>query len=66
MQATKVGIREFRENLSSYLESKAPVAITRHGMTIGVYLPTRPKPTQEQLEAFRIAGELQRARTKRN
>ena len=57
MQATKVGIREFRENLSSYLESKAPVAITRHGATIGIYVPTRPKPSQADLEALRVAGE---------
>jgi antitoxin (DNA-binding transcriptional repressor) of toxin-antitoxin stability system len=57
MQATRVGIREFRENLSSYLESKTPVAITRHGATIGVYLPTRPKPSQADLEALRVAGE---------
>ena len=56
MQTTKVGIREFRENLSSYLESSKPVAITRHGATIGVYLPTRPKPDQEALEALRSAG----------
>ena len=57
MQATKVGIREFRENLSTYLESKTPVAITRHGATIGVFVPTRPKPSQAELEALRIAGE---------
>ena len=57
MQATKVGIREFRENLSSYLESKAPVAITRHGTTIGIYVPTQPKPSQADMEALRIAGE---------
>ena len=57
MPATKVGIREFRENLSSYLESKTPVAITRHGATIGIYVPTRPKPSQADLEALRIAGE---------
>ena len=57
MQATKVGIREFRENLSSYLESKAPIAITRHGATIGIYVPTRPKPSQADLEALRVAGE---------
>jgi len=57
MQPTRVGIREFRENLSSYLESKTPVAITRHGETIGIYLPTRPKPSQAQLEALRLAGE---------
>ena len=36
MQTTKVGIREFRENLADYLESKTPVAITRHGATIGI------------------------------
>ena len=57
MQPTRVGIREFRENLSTYLESKKPVAITRHGATIGIYLPTRPKPSQADLEAFRVAGE---------
>jgi antitoxin (DNA-binding transcriptional repressor) of toxin-antitoxin stability system len=54
---TKVGIREFRENLSSYLESKKPVAITRHGATIGIYVPTKPKPSQADLEALRVAGE---------
>lgn len=57
MHATKVGIREFRENLSSYLESTTPVAITRHGATIGVFLPTRPKPSQADLEALLAAGE---------
>ena len=57
MQTTKVGIREFRENLSNYLESKTPVAITRHGSTIGIYLPTRPNPSQADLDALRVAGE---------
>jgi antitoxin (DNA-binding transcriptional repressor) of toxin-antitoxin stability system len=60
MQTTKVGIREFRENLSTYLESKTPVAITRHGATIGIYVPTKPKPDQAELEALRIAGEKMR------
>jgi antitoxin (DNA-binding transcriptional repressor) of toxin-antitoxin stability system len=57
MQSSRIGIREFRENLSSYLESETPVAITRHGATIGIYIPTRPKPSQADLEALRIAGE---------
>ena len=57
MTATKVGIREFRENLSSYLESRTPVAITRHGATIGIYLPTSPKPTRADLDALLVAGE---------
>ncbi len=34
MEPITVGIREFRENLATYLlESEAPVAITRHGDT---------------------------------
>ena len=61
MQPTRVGIREFRENLASYLESKTPIAVTRHGSTIGIYVPTKPKPSQADLEAFRLAGEKMRA-----
>ena len=57
MPPTKAGIREFRENLASYLESQTPVAITRHGTTIGIYVPTRPKPSAAELEALRVAGE---------
>ncbi len=57
MHAAKVGVREFRQKLSSYLESETPVSITRHGSTIGVLIPTKPAPNKEQIEAFRIAGE---------
>lgn len=57
MQTTKVGIREFRENLADYLESKTPVAITRHGATIGTDVRPKPKPSQADLEALRVAGE---------
>ena len=57
MQTTRVGVREFRENLSEYLESKTPVAITRHGATIGIYVPTKPQASQADLEALRVAGE---------
>jgi len=56
MQSTRVGIREFRENLASYLESQTPVAITRHGATIGIYIPTHRKPSEADLEALRAAG----------
>ena len=61
MAATKVGIREFRQKLSTFLESKDPVAITRHGATIGVYLPARPTPSQADSEAFSIGGEKMQA-----
>ncbi len=53
MRTTKVGIREFRENLADYLESKRPVAITRHGSTIGIYVP----PSQADHEALKVADE---------
>jgi len=39
----KVGVREFRERIASFLESDTPVAITRHGETLGVYVPTPRK-----------------------
>jgi antitoxin (DNA-binding transcriptional repressor) of toxin-antitoxin stability system len=46
MAATKVGVREFREQLAQYLESDTPVAVTRRGETIGVYVPTPRKPAK--------------------
>ena len=36
----KVGVKEFRAKLPAYLESASPLAITRHGETIGYYIPT--------------------------
>jgi len=39
---TKVGVKEFRAHLLSYLESVFPIAITRHGETIGYYIPAHP------------------------
>lgn len=57
MSTQSVGIREFRDKLATYLlESDKPLAITRHGDTIGYYLPVRPKPTAAQLEEIRQAG----------
>lgn len=40
MPAIKVGVREFREKIASFLESDTPVAVTRRGETVGVYVPT--------------------------
>jgi hypothetical protein len=56
MQPVKVGIREFRERLASFLEGSTPVAITRHGETLGLFLPTRQRPKDENLEALRTAA----------
>lgn len=43
MPTLKVGVREFRERISSFLESETPVAVTRRGETLGVYVPTLRK-----------------------
>lgn len=40
MEATKVGIREFRAGMAEFIASSKPVAVTRHGQTIGYVIPT--------------------------
>ena len=40
METTKVGIREFRSGLAEYITSSTPVAVTRHGQTVGYFIPT--------------------------
>jgi len=57
MATLKVGIREFREKLASYLlESDTPVAITRHGDTVGYYIPARRKRTEADRAALKEAA----------
>ena len=57
METLKVGIREFREKLASYLlEADAPVAITRHGDTIGYYIPARRKGSEAERSALKEAA----------
>ena len=40
METTKVGIREFRAGMAEYIASSTPVAVTRHGQTVGYFIPT--------------------------
>jgi antitoxin (DNA-binding transcriptional repressor) of toxin-antitoxin stability system len=56
METTKVGIREFRENLAGYLESGTPLAIVRHGETLGYYIPAQKRNRTAELEAMRAAA----------
>jgi hypothetical protein len=57
MRPVKVGIREFREKLTTYLlESDKPVAITRHGDTVGYYIPARQSGREADIEALRQAA----------
>jgi antitoxin (DNA-binding transcriptional repressor) of toxin-antitoxin stability system len=57
MEALKVGMREFRDKLAAYLlESESPVAITRHGDTVGYFIPVRRRRTDADKEALREAA----------
>ena len=56
MKITKIGTREFRENLAGYLEAGTPLAITRHGETLGFYIPAQKSDGKAQLKAMRAAA----------
>jgi antitoxin (DNA-binding transcriptional repressor) of toxin-antitoxin stability system len=56
MQTLKVGIREFRENLAGYLESSTPLAIMRHGETVGYFIPAQKRNRKAELKAMRAAA----------
>jgi hypothetical protein len=55
METTKVGIREFRAGLAEYIASDKPVAVTRHGQTVGIFIPT-PGALQADLLALAQAS----------
>jgi PHD/YefM family antitoxin component YafN of YafNO toxin-antitoxin module len=56
METVKIGIREFREKLAGYLESDKPLAITRHGETLGYYIPAQRRSRKLELAAMRAAA----------
>ena len=56
METVKVGMREFREKLACYLEAGAPLAIMRHGQTLGYYIPAQKLNRKAELEAMRAAA----------
>jgi antitoxin (DNA-binding transcriptional repressor) of toxin-antitoxin stability system len=57
MRALKVGIREFRAHLPHYLlETGRPVAVTRHGETIGYFIPSRDTKMSDEIAALKAAA----------
>ncbi len=57
METVKIGMREFRDKLATYLlESDAPVAITRHGDTVGYFIPARRKRSDADKDALKEAA----------
>jgi hypothetical protein len=60
METTKVGIREFRSGLAEYIASETPVAVTRHGQTVGFFIPTHGQVDADVAALKRASAELDR------
>ena len=56
MEATKVGIREFRADLAEYIAASTPIAVTRHGQTVGYFIPVHGQ-TETDLLALQQASQ---------
>jgi hypothetical protein len=56
METKSVGIREFRAGLAEIISGRQPVAVTRHGQTVGFFIPTA-RPAQADLQALREAAD---------
>lgn len=56
MSASKVGIREFRAGLADFVDADSPVAVTRHGQTVGYFIPVKQDRAADAA-ALRAAGE---------
>lgn len=53
METARVGIKKFRSKLAQYLlENDTPIAITRHGETIGFFIPAKSKRHEAERLAF--------------
>lgn len=55
MSMASVGIREFRAGLAGYLASPEPVAVTKHGVTVGWFIPT-PADREAEVASLRQAA----------
>ena len=63
--ASRVGIRELRAKLASHLESVTPIEVTRHGRTIGLYVPLPQQAGLNDRERLLEAGRLMQAELER-
>lgn len=52
-----VGIREFRAGLADFIAGAEPVAVTRHGVTVGWFIPT-PTDRAAEVASLRSAAQV--------
>jgi antitoxin (DNA-binding transcriptional repressor) of toxin-antitoxin stability system len=53
-ETPSVGIREFRATLAEYIDAETPVTVTRHGQTVGLFVPLR-RPSADDLLRLKTA-----------
>ena len=63
--AARVGIRELRAKLAYHLELLTPIEVTRHGRTIGLYVPLPQQAELDDRERLLAAGRLMQAELER-
>ncbi len=66
MDTLKVGIREFRQDLAEYISSRTPVAVTRHGQTVGYFIPTQADLDAEILALKKASSVLDQLIAEKN
>jgi hypothetical protein len=50
-----VGIDEFREKLAIYVIKREPVEVTKNGVAVGYFVPTKKEITKEQIDELNAA-----------
>ena len=63
--AVRVGIRELRARLASHLESATPLEVTRHGRTVGLFVPLPQESDLNERERLLEAGRLMQVELQR-
>ena len=65
MEATEVGIREFRADLAEYIAASSPVAVTRHGQTVGYFIPVHGQAEADLVALKKASQSLDKLLTAR-
>lgn len=60
MEAIKVGIREFRADVADYIAASSPVAVTRHGQTVGYFIPVHRQPEADLVALKKASHSLEK------
>lgn len=66
MEAAKVGIREFRAGMAEFIAASTPVALTRHGQTVGYFIPTQGQAEADIATLKRASKTLDKLLAARN